>query len=76
MKRKHRLHAAELCRLPRPPLPPLAPEAFMLCPPALLYGINAAQWLGLQWLYGRALAEARAVAAPSLLERDLLAVWN
>jgi hypothetical protein len=39
-------------------------------------GIGAFQWLMLQQLYQAAFAQAQAVARPSLLERDLLAVWN
>ena len=62
--------------LPHPPAPAITPAGFMVCPVALLRGLTVAQqaW---QWLvYQAALEQAQAVARPSLLERDLLAVWN
>jgi hypothetical protein len=52
-------------------LPP-APGGFLLWP---VYTVDA-QWAWQQPLYHWALTEARAVASPSWLERDLLAVWN
>jgi hypothetical protein len=52
-------------------LPP-APGAFLLWP-AWTSGVQGG-WQEL--LYHWALVEARAVASPSWLERDLLAVWN
>ena len=62
------------CLLPhvsrRLPLP--SAEAFVLCP----LWTPAGQWTWQEPLYQWALTEARAVAGPSLLERDLLAVWN
>ena len=48
------------------------PGAFLLCP----IWTSGAQWAWQEPLYRWALAEARAVASPSLLERDLLAAWN
>jgi hypothetical protein len=48
------------------------PGAFLLCPIWTCGG----QWAWQEPLYGWALSEARAVASPSLLERDLLGVWN
>jgi hypothetical protein len=57
-------------KLPAPPVPRPQPTAFVLWPlPAPL-----APWQ--QDLYARALAQAQAVAAPALPERDLLGVWN
>lgn len=61
-----------IVRLPQPPVQPLAPEAFVLCP---LKG-NPDQWTAQQWLYQRAFEEAQAVVRPSILERNLLTVWN
>jgi hypothetical protein len=52
-------------------LPP-APGAFQLWP----VWTSGAHWGWQEPLYRWALAEARAVASPSWLERDLLAVWN
>jgi len=53
--------------LPRPPQT-VQPQSFLVCP----VGLSPAQ----QWLYQKAFAEAQAVARPSILERDLLGVWN
>ncbi len=59
--------------LPRPPAPAPRPGAFVLCPvcPA------AAGWLqGQLALYRLAFERAQAAVQPSLVERDLLGVWN
>jgi hypothetical protein len=47
----------------------------MLCPSALLQlgGVEQAAW---QHVYRLAFEQAQAVVRPSLLERDLLGVWN
>jgi hypothetical protein len=59
----------------RPQQPQITPQAFMMCPRALLPGSGSAQqfWQHIYWL---AFAEAQAVVRPSLIERDLLASWN
>lgn len=66
----------EVCRIPQPPVAMPAPGNFLLCP---------AHWFSLgipfqngwqQSIYQQALAQAQAVTRPSLLERDLLGVWN
>lgn len=61
-------------RLPRPPAPPVSPAAFVLfpvfCPPPFA----PAPWV--EALYRWAFEQGRAVARPSLPERDLLGVWN
>jgi hypothetical protein len=59
---------------PRPPQSGVSSEAFVLLPvPA---GLSAEQRAWQQWVYQKAFEEAQAVARPSILERDLLAVWN
>jgi hypothetical protein len=63
--------------LPRPPAPALLPSAFvMICPAACFPGVTVAHAAAQRWVYQYALEQAQAVARPSLLERDLLAVWN
>ena len=59
--------------LPRSAAPAFSPGAFLLC---CVPCASAVQGLWQQELYRWALAEAQAVVRPSLLERDLLAVWN
>ncbi|MBY0526508.1 MAG: hypothetical protein K2R98_24145 [Gemmataceae bacterium] len=61
---------------PQPSEQPAVPNAFTLCPMAVIGSASAAQMMMMQELYRQALAEAQAVARPSILERDLLAVWN
>jgi hypothetical protein len=56
--------------------PAPSPEGFLLCP---LGGLPVCSPEHSQWqqsLYAWAFSQARAVVRPSLLERDLLAVWN
>jgi len=67
---------AEPIRLPRPPAPTPDPAGFALCPATLFPGACPEQLLWQQYLYQRAFEIAQAVAQPSLLERDLLGVWN
>jgi hypothetical protein len=62
--------------LPRPPAPAPNPAGFALCPTTSFPGSCPEQWLWQQYLYARAFEIAQAVAQPSLLERDLLGVWN
>jgi hypothetical protein len=61
-------------RLPQPPVPPPGPGAFLACP--LGPGQTAEQRLWQAALYQLAFERAQAVVRPSLLERDLLGVWN
>jgi hypothetical protein len=63
-------------RLPQPAEPALHPQAFCLCPAGMVPGIGGGQWFMVQQIYQVAFAQAQAVARPSLLERDLLGVWN
>jgi hypothetical protein len=60
-------------RLPQPPQPAVNAAAFCLLPHA---SACPQQLLAIQMLYQMAFEQAQAVARPSLLERDLLAVWN
>jgi hypothetical protein len=70
------LSEAETYRLPRPAVPVMAPHAFTPCPSMLLSGLSPEFLSCQQWIYQMALQQAQAVVQPSLLERDLLAVWN
>jgi hypothetical protein len=54
-----------------PPNPP-----FVLFPLGHLPPQTAAQWLYQQALYQWAFAQAQQVVRPSIVERDLLGVWN
>ena len=51
-------------------------SGFMACPAALfvLFAGSPAQWQ--RHVYELAFREAQAVVRPSILERDLLGVWN
>jgi hypothetical protein len=62
--------------LPAPPPAVPAAEAFVMIPVALLPVVSAEQRAWQQAAYEWAFAEAQAVVQPSLLERDLLGVWN
>jgi len=67
----------EAIRLPRPPDAPLLPQNFCwFCVSWLLGNGGPAQWNALHELYRAAFEAARAIARPSLPERDLLAFWN
>jgi len=59
--------------VPRAAAPPINLANFMLC------GLPVANPMLAAWqqeLYRWAFAQAQAVAQPSIVERDLLAVWN
>jgi hypothetical protein len=63
----------ENIRLPRPQTPPLNPANFLLCSVPCVHPMQATWQHELyQWAY----AQAQAVAAPSILERDLAASLN
>ncbi|HYT92296.1 MAG TPA: hypothetical protein VEL76_26515 [Gemmataceae bacterium] len=66
----------ESVRLPQPPAPGITPGGFLIAPTAAIPGHCQEQWLWQQWVYQRAFELAQAVVRPSLLERDLLGVWN
>ena len=59
---------------PRPAAP--ATAAFVLMPTSALPATTPEQAAYQKSLYEWAFAEAQAVVAPSLPERDLLGVWN
>ncbi len=61
-------------RMPRPQVAAFNPNAFCACPLCLVMGGSAMQWQ--QRVYQLAYEEAKAVVKPSILERDLLGVWN
>jgi hypothetical protein len=65
----NRIRSAVPARPVAAPTP--SPAAFLLCP---LASTAPAPWQ--QSLYAWAMAQAQAVVRPSLLERDLLGVWN
>jgi hypothetical protein len=69
MFRNRLIDQVETVRLPQPPAQQPAPGAFMLVP----VGASMIACLG---VYQLAMQEAQAVAKPSLVERDLLGVWN
>lgn len=54
--------------LPRPNAT-IQVQSFLACPVGALNPVQ-------QWLYQKAFEEAQAVARPSILERDLLGIWN
>ncbi len=56
--------------------PSPSPDGFFLCPLACLPFVPDAARLQQQALYEWAYQQAREVLRPSILERDLLAVWN
>jgi hypothetical protein len=63
-------------RLLAPPPPVPAASAFVICPLSGLPALPPDQAAWQQALYQWAFAEAQAVVQPSILERDLLGVWN
>jgi hypothetical protein len=67
---------AEAYRVPQAPPPTITPGSFIVCPFAITQTWSAAQQSFQSSLYQVAWEQARAVVQPSLLERDLLGVWN
>ncbi len=57
-------------------MPPPPQPAFLMIPLACLPPLAPPQWLYQQALYQWAFDEAQKVVRPSILERDLLGVWN
>jgi hypothetical protein len=73
---RRRLHAEPPVALPRPPAPAASPAAFVCCPAAWFPAVSVAQLAWQQAVYQWAYEQAQAVTRPSILERDLLGVWN
>ncbi len=67
---------AEIYRLPQAPPPAIAPGSFMVCPLALVQSWTPAQLYFQSSIYQIAFDQARVAVQPTLLERDLLGVWN
>jgi hypothetical protein len=76
MHRHRFLGVVDQRRLPQPQAQPINMSAFCACPLSLVSGAGGAGWLWQQHVYQLAFAQAQAVVRPSLLERDLLGVWN
>jgi hypothetical protein len=62
--------------IPQPPEPQIGPAGFMICPLAVIQGIPIAHQSVQFALYQQAFELAIAMARPSIVERDLLGVWN
>jgi hypothetical protein len=73
MQRRFTLDQFNQRRFQLPQAPSIPQAAFCACPPCLMRG---PAWAWQQQVYQRAFAEAQAVVRPSILERDLLGVWN
>ena len=71
---RDRFRSATPARPVRDPSP--SPGGFFLCPLTCLPAVPDAARLQQQALYEWAYQQACAVLRPSILERDLLAVWN
>jgi hypothetical protein len=63
-------------RTPQAPTPPWTPSTFVFCPMPWVAPVTPEQWMMQQWVYQCAFEQAKAVVRPSILERDLLGVWN
>jgi len=67
------MYESEPMPLPQLPAPAANLCAFVLLPVPF---VSQEQWTAQQWIYQQALAAAQAVVRPSIIERDLLGVWN
>ncbi len=63
-------------RLPQPPPKGITTDGFCACPPVLMQGLTMGEILARMAAYQLAFEQAQIEATPSLLERDLLGVWN
>jgi hypothetical protein len=70
---RNRITMYEPENTPQSPTPAFNPNAFSMMP---LPADASQQWAAQQWLYQQAFEAAQAVVRPSILERDLLGVWN
>ncbi len=62
-------------RLPQPPQG-ITPAGFCACPAFLMQGLTVGEMMARMAAYQLAFEQAQIEATPSLLERDLLGVWN
>jgi hypothetical protein len=63
-------------QMPRGPEPQVSPAGFMICPVALVQALPVAN-AALQFaVYQQAFELAKEMARPSIVELDLLGVWN
>jgi len=63
-------------RLPQPPPPGITSAGFCACPALLMQELTAGQMMARMAVYQLAFEQAQIEATPSLLDRDLLGVWN
>lgn len=63
-------------RLPQLAPVGMTPAGFCACPAVLMEGLTVGEWMARMAAYQRAFEQAQIDATPSLLERDLLGVWN
>ncbi len=63
-------------RLPQPPPQEITPAGFCACPVVLMQGLTGGEMIARMAAYQLAYEQAQIEAAPSLIERDLLGVWN
>jgi hypothetical protein len=62
--------------IPRAPHPAVAPTGFMVCPVAIAQFLPCPLHAVQLALYQQAFELAREMARPSIVELDLLGVWN
>jgi hypothetical protein len=67
------MYEPESFHLPQPPAQQPPPGAFVM---VAVPFVCAEQWTAQQWIYQQAFEAAQAVTRPSIIERDLLGVWN
>jgi hypothetical protein len=73
---RNRIFAAKEVRLSQPREPVIRPDTFIAVPVNVLPGVRPEVWLWQQWVYRVAFEQAQAVVRPSILDSDLLGVWN
>ena len=73
---RHNRLATMTALFPEPTVPVFSPGSYVGCPMVLVQAMTAEQlsWHALVYLV--AFQQAQATLRPSLLERDLLGVWN
>jgi hypothetical protein len=63
-------------RLPKPPPLGITTTGFCACPASLAQGLTPGEMHARMAIYQLAYQQAQIESTPSLLERDLLGVWN